>query len=289
LDLLQLVGEHLTHAVISWDEELGIFANLSKWQLDALTAKKDALEAQLAKAETERRGQVAMEDIHHQMKGPLAESERRVNKLLDNMPRPVPSSELFEIRSMLHRSSLMSKKIGLLAKLDKGERLALRISPVEAKDLARLAGEISKNTSFRIAEHRNIRIECDSDSIWKLTPLGLVGDLELISEALNNLLDNAVKYSYRETKIRVFAGQTKSGRFYMAVTNIGFPIHPEEVNRCRERYWRGESAEGSAGEGNGIGLWIVDHIMRAHGGALDILPTRPNDGLTEVRLIFSVI
>ena len=48
------------------------------------------------------------------------------------------------------------------------------------------------------------------------------------------------------------------------------------------------AAELTTGEGSGIGLWIVDRIMSALGGRLDIQPTQP-DGLTSVRLEFNPI
>jgi signal transduction histidine kinase len=44
----------------------------------------------------------------------------------------------------------------------------------------------------------------------------------------------------------------------------------------------------TTGEGSGIGLWIVDHIMKAHEGELIVVPTT-SDGITEVKLVFPSI
>lgn len=52
-----------------------------------------------------------------------------------------------------------------------------------------------------------------------------------------------------------------------------------------ERRWRSQDAVLTTGEGSGIGLWLVDHIMKAHRGHLVIIPTRP-DNVTEVKLVF---
>jgi len=52
-----------------------------------------------------------------------------------------------------------------------------------------------------------------------------------------------------------------------------------------KRGWRSELAWKSAGEGDGIGLWIVDAIMKAHGGRLQITPT-DRLGRNEFRLLF---
>jgi signal transduction histidine kinase len=78
----------------------------------------------------------------------------------------------------------------------------------------------------------------------------------------------------------------RGGGFFIAVTNKGLPIAPREVSLVCQRHWRGEKAEASVGEGNGLGLWIADNIMRAHGGELQVLPTKVGDGVTQVRLAF---
>ena len=271
---------------------LGVYAERSKAQRDASRFRGAAAKAQMDKADIEQKNKAALEDIHHQMKGPLAEAVRRVSDLLQNLPRaPLSftlSSDLIAIRSTLHRSSLMSKVIGLLATLDSGQQLPLHKTSLAGKVMERLALEISDNNRVRISETRNIRIFCDSDSFYRYTPIDLHADTGLIAQALNNLVDNAVKYSYPNTTIRVFGGRTgKTNNFYVAVTNVGIGVRPEEAPLCAHRNWRSEKAKASAGEGNGIGLWIVDHIMRAHGGRLEVIPTRKRDDVTEVRLVFS--
>jgi len=281
LELLQLVAEHFTHAVETWREEFGYFASLSKLRNDASTAKEDALRSQ-------REHRITLENTHHQIKGPLAEAKRRVDKMLSGSLRTNESTGLNAIRSLLYRASLMSKTIGYLTKLDKGEQLVGQFASVEPLELVRLVGEICQNSQFRISEKRNIKIEFNADSVYKFAPVDLRGDLDLIAEALNNLVDNALKYSYSNTKIRVFANKGRTGRFYISVTSIGVPIQPQEVGLCKQRLWRGPIAEGFAGEGSGIGLWIVDQVMKALGSELQIIPTRPNDNVTEVSLVFDI-
>jgi signal transduction histidine kinase len=63
------------------------------------------------------------------------------------------------------------------------------------------------------------------------------------------------------------------------------PIKSNETALCKQREWRSELAESVTSEGSGIGLWIVDEIMKAHGGYLEIVPTTENNQ-TEVKLIF---
>jgi signal transduction histidine kinase len=113
----------------------------------------------------------------------------------------------------------------------------------------------------------------------------LVADRELLIQALLNILENAGKYSYVNTPVIVTCGFTKSKRFFIAVQNTGIPIRPEETTRVLERGWQSEAALASSGAGSGIGLWIADNIMKAHGGEVVVVPTR-RDYVTEIRLVF---
>ena len=47
----------------------------------------------------------------------------------------------------------------------------------------------------------------------------------------------------------------------------------EDRLRCLERSWRGSAARNSIGEGSGIGLWIVDNLMRSMQGRVEVVPT----------------
>ena len=69
------------------------------------------------------------------------------------------------------------------------------------------------------------------------------------------------------------------------VENEGLSIEAEEIDRLAERGWRGPSTRGVAANGSGIGLWVVDGIMRTLGGRLVPTPTTP-DNRTRVRLWF---
>jgi signal transduction histidine kinase len=88
-----------------------------------------------------------------------------------------------------------------------------------------------------------------------------------ISQALVNLLDNAVKYSgnAREIDVRVNVG---AGRVAVEVEDHGIGISPDDQRRVFDRFYRVASA--SAKGGYGLGLFLVRHIMEAHGGWVEL-------------------
>src|SRR5262249_1245318 len=90
------------------------------------------------------------------------------------------------------------------------------------------------------------------------------------------------KYSYANTEIRVSA-HVESDRFSLRISNVGFEIRAEDIPRLRKRGERGEKAQLATGQGAGLGWWLVDNIIKGHGGELEVIPTN-SEGRSEVRL-----
>jgi two-component system OmpR family sensor kinase len=98
-------------------------------------------------------------------------------------------------------------------------------------------------------------------------PREINGDPELLHYAFSNLISNAFKYS-PEGGIVTLAASTKDGFVEVVVEDRGVGIPLEDIDRVRERYYRGSNV-GSI-PGTGVGLHLVDRIVRQHGGALEI-------------------
>ncbi|CAM4518651.1 GAF domain-containing sensor histidine kinase [Corallococcus exiguus] len=96
-------------------------------------------------------------------------------------------------------------------------------------------------------------------------------DPDRIAQVLTNLLTNAVQYSGADALIRVEArGDEREA--VLAVTNPGPPIPPALLPVLFEPMTRG-TPEASEHRGVGLGLFIVNQIVRAHGGAVDVVST----------------
>jgi signal transduction histidine kinase len=144
--------------------------------------------------------------------------------------------------------------------------------------------ESATDNQLMIETSRNIRIVVDRKSFEVLNSVIVLADIDLLEQAINNVLDNAAKYSYRDTSIRMSAGLTHGGRFHISVLNTGLKIGKADVKHCIERGWRSEMATLTTGEGSGIGLWIVNLIMQIHQGELIVSPTNAKNQ-TDVKLI----
>jgi two-component system OmpR family sensor kinase len=98
-------------------------------------------------------------------------------------------------------------------------------------------------------------------------PEKMIGDPELLHFAFSNLISNAFKYS-PEGGIVTLTATAKDGLVEVTVEDRGLGIPPDEIDRVRERFYRANNV-GSI-PGMGVGLHLVDQIVRQHGGCLRI-------------------
>jgi signal transduction histidine kinase len=121
----------------------------------------------------------------------------------------------------------------------------------------------------RVIEAFSVRASKDGFAIETRaprTPLPSVSmDADAISQALHNLLENGVKFSGESRRIEV-ALDVEDGWIVCAVKDWGIGIPREEQRRIFERFHRVGSALVHDVKGAGLGLSIVQHIVRAHGG-----------------------
>ena len=98
------------------------------------------------------------------------------------------------------------------------------------------------------------------------TPIDFTGDGILLQAALQNVLDNAIKYSPEDSRITVSAEETTDLR--LSIRDQGRGFAGEDVTKLTSRFNRGANAGDVVG--SGLGLTIADEVARAHGGRLDI-------------------
>jgi len=109
-------------------------------------------------------------------------------------------------------------------------------------------------------------------------------DPDAVSQALLNLLDNAVKYSGDSTDVNVRL-RVLDGKVILEVEDHGIGIPPEERQKVFEQFYR--VSNGAAKGGYGLGLFLVRHIMEAHGGSIEMESTR-GEG-SRFRLLFPAL
>ena len=103
-------------------------------------------------------------------------------------------------------------------------------------------------------------------------------DANAYTLAALNLIDNAIKYAGDGKKIRMELAK-RGDRIVLSVRDWGPGIDPEEHERIFERFYRAKAIRLKPIRGSGIGLALVRHIARAHGGDVDVTSS-PGNGST---------
>lgn len=97
-------------------------------------------------------------------------------------------------------------------------------------------------------------------------PAIVLGSVEELKAAVWNLLDNAVKYSQGEVRIRVTVEDVEQGRLAVRVADRGIGISSTELKRIFRRFYRTPALGAVRTKGSGLGLFIVRSVAKNHGG-----------------------
>jgi signal transduction histidine kinase len=115
----------------------------------------------------------------------------------------------------------------------------------------------------------------------EVAPAQVDADPVRMRQVVDNLVDNALKYSRRDGTVRVSVGADPADPAWvrLVVTDDGIGVPPDEVGLIFDRFFRGSNAEGHVANGTGLGLAVVSTIVQAPGGRNDAA-SPPGEGLT---------
>ena len=97
-------------------------------------------------------------------------------------------------------------------------------------------------------------------------PAPTTGDAARIKQVFINILDNAIKYNHHGGKISVVAEMPNRASLIIVVSDTGVGISSEDLPHIKEKFFKANTTV----RGSGIGLAVVDEIIKLHNGELDI-------------------
>ncbi len=210
-------------------------------------------------------------DISHQTKTPMTNIKMYTELLQEEAGRGSEAS-IDRIKSFAHEISRQNVRLEFLVdsltKLSRLESGTLEVVPQENKVDKLIDSAIS---AVRVkAQMKNITIEHEKDE-----GATAAFDMKWTTEALVNVLDNAVKYSPEGGKIKVFIEQFN---MYQAihVVDEGDGIAEEDMAKIFGRFYRGSEVQQE--EGVGIGLYLTREIVSREDGYLKVVPNNKRDG-----------
>ena len=230
-----------------------------RMRMDANERKRLETALSYAKRAEENR-RLLVSNLAHELKTPLAVVHSYAEGLQAHIADEKREQYLATILSETERMDAMVLEMLDLSRLEAG-RVRLARDEVSLSALARAAFE----RLAPLAEEKGLHIEYAMDSG------ALVGDEARLSQAVENLASNAVRYTPPGGTVTVRVEDGRSTvRF--AVENTGDPLPPETLSRVWESFFRAE--ESRSGRGTGLGLAIVRGIVTLHGGSVAAENTR---------------
>ncbi len=230
-------------------------------------------------ARTEReRTKALVTDLSHQIRTPLTAFQMNFDLLASGDLRPDEYDEFFlRCRVQLERLLELTDALLQISRLETG-LIELRPKCAPLFDTILMA----VNRIYPRAQEK--QIELIFEELQEAEELFVLPhDPRWLSEALINILENAVKYSGSDSQIRIsFCRMAASVR--IEIEDHGIGILAQERNQIFRRFWRGQDARVQAQEGQGIGLYLSRQIIEKHHGTIRVASVMPHGSCFIVSL-----
>ena len=202
--------------------------------------------------------------IAHDLRTPLAELRARLESVLRS--RSGDSAAMEEVEKAIADTDRLIGVFNALLRLA-DVKSGVRRAGFRHVDPAQVAMEVFELYE-PAAEAKGIRLSIAAPSSYSV-----YGDPHLLSQALANLIDNAIKFTESGGRIELRLRTPVPGQLEMAVADNGPGISDSEKARVIEKFQRG-NAQGTR-PGSGLGLSLVDAIARLHGGTFNLADNHP--------------
>lgn len=209
----------------------------------------------LSIAETQRQHMVA--DVAHELRTPLAAIQGTLEGMQDGV-LPLDQEQL----AALHAETiLLNRLVGDLRLLSLAEAGQLKLERQEIEPGGFIERVVERLKSQ--ANQKNITLETE---IHPGLP-AISMDSDRITQVLNNLVSNALRYTPEGGTITIQARMLPgSSLLQVSVTDTGSGIDPENLPHVFDRFYRVDKSRTRSSGGSGLGLAIVKQLVEAHGG-----------------------
>lgn len=206
--------------------------------------------------------------ITHELKTPIAVTRlnletMQMRKLEYGQQQRLINSSIQEA----NRLNTLCNNILLMSQIDSGRYTFAK----ERFDLATLANDCAEDFIMRFPA-RKIDIELSDEII-------INGDKLLIQLAINNLLDNALKYSGKEDVVLIKLFR-EDKMIRLQVTDQGQGVSDKEKDKIFEKYFRGAQMQT---KGTGLGLYLSKEIIKQHHGNISVINNIPRGCIFEIQ------
>ncbi|MDB5677825.1 ATP-binding protein, partial [Sphingomonas bacterium] len=242
-----------------------------RWQMHVGTSSSGVDDGQRIVHLVDQTGNYAAERMRvdfvanasHELRTPLASILGYIETLYEEAGDD-PAIRTRFLKIMDNEARRMQRLVEDLISLSRIEAEKYRL-PEASVDLGALLAEVTAE----LADTRDPRAADIAIDLADDVP-AVPGDRVQLSQALHNLIGNAMKYGRPGTPVAIKLWRYPNGMVRLSVGDEGDGIAPEHIPRLTERFYRVDSGRSRAVGGTGLGLAIVKHVVERHRGRLDI-------------------
>jgi signal transduction histidine kinase len=197
--------------------------------------------------------------VSHELRTPLSSIRGYLEMLLDDEFDAETSRRFLSV--MQRNSDRLLRLIDDLLTVARLTEDGLQLDLGEV-DLAELAHQVT-SACRPLAEHKDVKLRDRTES-----PVPARGDAKRLSQALNHLIVNAIKFTAPGGEISV--NSITNGEPELIITDTGVGIPATDLPHVFDRFFRSAAADSMAAPGPGLGLAIVRSIIDAHHGSIHL-------------------
>ena len=254
------------NADIEFEIELSDKSN--KWVLATINQSKTTKEyivvvhdiTQLRSLDSMRRDFIS--NLSHELRTPVSVIRANSETLIDSALDDKEQAKIFA-NAILHNAERLTDMVSSL----------LDLSRIEYGELKLNFEELDLDTFFKtyVQSLQTLSKKKNIDIIYKANHKGkILADSQAFERIMNNLIDNAIKYSENDSKIIIATSNEVDEYIKVIVEDNGSGISPEDKDHIFSRFFRTASARATDNQGSGLGLAIVKHLVNSLNGEVGV-------------------
>ena len=230
-------------------------------ELGRLAATLELMADDLSNSEKNQREFIA--NVSHDFRSPLTSIRGYLEAMVDGTIPP-EKSETYMRRIISETDRLSKLTQGMLTISSMDRSTVLNRSNFDINDMIRTACGTyenacnAKNISFALT------FEDEAEYVY--------ADYQRIQQVLYNLIDNAIKFSERDSQIYI-STMPKGRKIFVSVKDTGIGIPKDSIKKIWDRFYKTDISRGRDKTGTGLGLSIVREIIQAHNETIDVIST----------------
>ena len=271
------VAKNMSQLSLDWDcvenrtDELGVLQK----SLNILSRNLSTALSDLQKANSKLQGDIEKEKalekermeffsaVSHELKTPITVIKGQLEGML------------LDVGAYKDHKKYLTRSLEVANTMESMVQEILTISRLET------SGASIVHSQFDIAQHLKTYLSSTEDLMIRknLTlhtdievPALVLGDSRLLSKVIGNLISNAIFYSPPDNDIYI-AAKTQSGKFRFRIENTGVHIPNEDLSKIFEPFYRVDHSRSRQTGGSGLGLYIVQKILKQHGSECNVTNT----------------